>query len=243
MTTIRIRPTIRDAYRLKDVLQTEALVTLFQPVVTLAEGTIIGREALTRGPEGPLQTPGQLFSVAREYGLTVELDQTCARLAVSRFARAQRDGLLFINAMPTSIEQGGFRELGRWIEEGSVDPGQVVVEITEEALSEDTQAFFHEVAYLRGMGIRIALDDLGTGYANWGLLADLAPDFMKLDLGFVRGLGQSATRQTVVEMLVTLAERIDSTIVAEGIEHAEDANILADLGVRLGQGFFYARPE
>lgn len=150
------------------------------------------------------------------------------------------DALLFINLLPETLEMGDVdvERLVAWTESSRIAPDRVVLEVTEKLIA-DPARFYTAVAHLRQMGFRVAVDDVGTGYSNLALLADLVPEFFKLDLDFVRLTRARPVRQLLVETLVRFAGQIGAMVVAEGIETTEDAEVFRLLGVPLGQGFLY----
>lgn len=232
------RRTMREFYQM---LEDETISTIYQPVVPFAGQDAIGCEALSRGPVPGLASPLTLFKIAHEESLGPRLDQLCCRRAIENFPlKAQDDTLLFINLMPETLEMGAVNvdRLQAWVDAAGLRPDRLVLEVTEREIT-DPARFYVEVARLRQAGFRFAVDDVGTGYSNLALLADLVPEFFKLDLDFVRMTRVRPVRQLMVETLVRFAGQIGAMIVAEGIESAEDAEVFRLLGVPLGQGFLY----
>lgn len=238
-TVMSSRPRIvREFYRM---LETESVQTVYQPVVPIAGNCAIGYEALTRGPGPHLKSPLALFELAAQKALATRLDQLCCRRAIANFAaHDQPDLLIFINLLPETLESGAVdvEKLSRWLAESTLTPSRVIFEVTEKPIA-DPSRFYQQVARLRQAGFRFAVDDLGTGYSNLALLSDLAPEYFKLDLDFVRLTPTRPVRQLMVETLVRFAGQIGAMVVAEGIESAADAEVFRLLGVQLGQGFLY----
>ncbi len=152
----------------------------------------------------------------------------------------RENALLFINLLPETMEMGAVTRdrLEAWVQASGLTPHRVVLEVTEREMT-DPSRFYTEVSRLRQAGFRFAVDDVGTGYSNFSLLADLVPEFFKLDLDFVRLTRVRPVRQLLVEALVRFASQIGAMVVAEGIESVEDAEVFRLLGVELGQGFLY----
>ncbi|NMP21302.1 EAL domain-containing protein [Sulfobacillus harzensis] len=232
------RRTMREFYRL---LETGSVQTIYQPVMPFSGRCAVGYEALSRGPVPYLASPMTLFEIAEQVQVSPQLDAICCRRAIENFPmKSREDALLFINLLPETLEMGGVdaNMLSAWTESSGIAPGRVVLEVTEKQIA-DPARFYTAVANLRVQGFRFAVDDVGTGYSNLSLLADLVPEFFKLDLEFVRLTRARPVRQLLVETLVRFAGQIGAMVVAEGIETDEDAEVFRLLGVPLGQGFLY----
>ena len=165
------------AEQLRRVLEDRSLSSVFQPIFSFREGRIIGYEALVRGPEGSLlHTPYELFTAASEAGLALELNIVCVQEILRAFSRAGLDGSLFLNISPQLIIQRGFEQerAGRFLRSLGLEPARVVIELTEDYPTVDFR-FVHESLMLyRAMGFRVAIDDLGEGFASLRLWSALA---------------------------------------------------------------------
>ncbi len=223
------------------MMQAGSVHTIYQPVVLIAGSSAIGYEALSRGPVPALASPLTLFELASQESLGPRLDLLCCRRALENFPLKDReDILLFINLLPETLEMGCVNadKLKRWTDQSGIAPGRVVLEVIEKEMR-DPARFYSQVMRLRRAGFRFAVDDVGTGYSNLSLLSDLAPEFFKLDLDFVRLTRIRPVRQLLVESLVRFSGQIGAMVVAEGIESAADAEVFRVLGVHLAQGFLY----
>ncbi len=232
------RRTMREFHRM---LETGSVHTIYQPVMPFSGSQPVGFEALSRGPIPYLASPVTLFEIAEREFLGPRLDALCCQRAIENFPMKDvQDALLFINLLPETLEMGGVtaERLSQWTESSGIISGRVVLEVTEKQIA-DPARFYTAVAELRQRGFRFAVDDVGTGYSNLALLADLVPEFFKLDLEFVQLTRARPVRQLLVETLVRFAGQIGAMVVAEGIETNEDAEVFRLLGVPLGQGFLY----
>lgn len=224
------------ATRLDVILRDGAIRSVLQPIVDLETGALFGFEALARGPEGsPLERPDQLFATARRENRLEELDAACQRAALaSAQAHAVRAPLtLFVNAEP---DAGGFTSLP------STGPGvRGVVELTERTLTSRLAELLPAVQRARGEGWGIALDDVGADTRSLALMPLLRPDVIKLDLRLVQ---DQPTREIVAiaGAVGAQADRTGATVLAEGIETAEQAQYARALGATLGQGYFFGHP-
>ncbi|MDQ3027705.1 MAG: GGDEF domain-containing protein [Pseudomonadota bacterium] len=231
--------------QLRRVLEERTLGSVFQPIFSFREGRIVGYEALVRGPEGSmLHSPYELFTAANEAGLALELNIVCVQEILRAFSRAGLDGSLFLNISPQLIIQRGFEQerAGRFLRQLGLEPARVVIELTEDYPTVDFR-FVHESLMLyRAMGFRVAIDDLGEGFASLRLWSELKPEFVKADKHFVSGIAQDAVKLQFLRAIQHIAESSASQVIAEGIECAEDFRIAKDIGIACGQGWFIGRP-
>jgi len=228
------------------ILADRALATVFQPIFGFREGRIIGFEALVRGPEGSmLRAPEDLFAAAQHAGLFVELGVVCVQETLRAFSRAGLDGALFLNISPQLIMQRGFDQdrAARFLSSLGLEPTRVVIELTEDYPTVDFR-FVHESLMLyRAMGFRVAIDDLGEGFASLRLWSELKPEYVKADKHFVRGIARDPVKLQFLRAIQHIAENSGSQVIAEGIENAEDFRVAKDIGIACGQGWFIGRPE
>ena len=232
--------------QLKRVIETRNLHTVFQPIFSFREGSIMGFEALVRGPEGSLlQSPYELFTAAHEANLAVELNMVCVQEILRAFARANLDGCLFLNISPQLIMQRGFEQerANRFLRSLGLEPARVVIELTEDYPTVDFR-FVHESLMLyRAMGFRVAIDDLGEGFASLRLWSELRPEYVKADKHFVTGIAGDAVKLQFLRAIQHIADNSGSQVIAEGIENAQDFRVAKDIGIACGQGWFIGRPS
>jgi EAL domain-containing protein (putative c-di-GMP-specific phosphodiesterase class I) len=234
-----LRARERSVEILQLILQ-ENLVTRYEPIVEIATRRPIGYEALTRGPEDSLlHTPERLFSQAQEVG-----DCLCRRLAFENASCIPRGAKLFLNCLPAAIGDPNLRDDGLRanLEKYQLEPENLVIEISERESIENF-AIFRELrdAY-HELGVRIAIDDAGAGYASLQAIMEIAPDYMKADMALVRGIDTDPPRREVVKGLRGVAERIGAEVIAEGIETEEELRVMRELGIRFGQGYIFGPP-
>jgi EAL domain-containing protein (putative c-di-GMP-specific phosphodiesterase class I) len=220
----------------------EQIDVLFQPLIEPATGRIVGAEALARS----VIVPGaeQLFARASAGGLAERLSRLVQRKAL-RSAAAWEAPLnqlsLSINVLPADLSRPGY-EL--WlldeIETAGIDPRRITAEITESALLVDQEAVAERLHCLRDAGIRIAVDDFGTGYASLAYLISLPLDAIKIDRGLVADIVGGERDRIVVKALIHLARELDLKVVVEGIETTGQLALLAEWGCDLYQGFLGA---
>lgn len=220
--------------------------TLYQPIVDLRTGEPVGYEALSRAEQSDAEKLGvHLFVAAAKADLDGELDQTCRSLSIVRRPGLSNTRRLFVNCLPSTFYEP-MRELELMLTEWEADgltPDQLVFEITENITHEQLRRILPNVRRLQARGFRFAIDDVGTGTSNLQLIADLEPQFIKMDISLTRGIALSARKQALAIYLMELAERCDAEVIAEGIESQADCDTILHLGIVLGQGYLLGMPD
>jgi EAL domain-containing protein (putative c-di-GMP-specific phosphodiesterase class I) len=230
---------------LQEVLLAEQLTTVFQPVVALRTHQVLGYEALSRGPAGSVyQMPLRLFEMAEEADLVFELDRKCRRRALAAATGLPAGAKLFVNVFPSAMYDPEFRgdALVRLAEAHGLTPDRVVLEITERSAIENYDLFAEALGELTRCGFSIAVDDVGAGYSGLEKIAHLNPRYLKFDRELIKSIDSSYIRREMTRALKAFADRIDSTIIAEGIEQEGERRTLLELGIEYGQGFLLGRP-
>jgi diguanylate cyclase (GGDEF)-like protein len=215
-------------------LQRGGIEPVFQPVVRLADGDVVGYEALSRFPTLGL-APDVCFGIAATVGRRVELE-TAAVNAIASAGPPPAGALLFVNLSPTALSTSDVLTLRSRL------PDRLVVEMTEEDAVDDYDRLRRHVASWTAQGARIAIDDTGSGYASMQHAIQLLPDFLKLDCTLIEDVDTDRTRQALVRSLVTFAREVGATVVAEGVERHAQLRWLREADVALAQGFLFARP-
>jgi EAL domain-containing protein (putative c-di-GMP-specific phosphodiesterase class I) len=232
--------------RLQDILLRERVVTAYQPILKMQEGTIMGFEALSRGPRGSgLESADALFGAARGNNLLVELDRLCRRRALLSSGRIPSNAKIFVNTLPATMRDPHFRgkALIDFLDKAQVAPDRVVIEITEQEVIENHGIFRDTMAYFTDLGMSFAVDDVGAGYSGLDTIAKLKPNFLKIDIGLVRDVHVSPVNRSMVKALINLGHGIGAKVIAEGIHNEEEAQVLRAIGVDFGQGYHLARPD
>jgi EAL domain-containing protein (putative c-di-GMP-specific phosphodiesterase class I) len=232
--------------RLQDVIVRARVTTAYQPILLMKSNTILGYEALSRGARGTgLETADELFGAAKEHELLVELDRLCRMRALLSSARISSGAKVFVNTLPATIRDPQFRgrPLIDFLSKAQVSPDRIVIEITEKLVIENYSLFREAMAYYTDLGMAFAVDDVGAGYSGLEAIARLKPRYLKIDTDLVRDVHESTVNREMVKALLSLGRGIGSTVIAEGIQTAEEAKALLDIGVEFGQGYHLARPE
>ncbi len=232
--------------RLQDILLRERVVTAYQPILRMQEGTIMGFEALSRGPRGSgLETAGALFGAALDNKLQVELDRLCRKRALLSSARIPSNAKIFVNTLPTTMRDPQFRgkALIDFLDKAQVAPDRVVIEITEQEVINNHAIFRETMGYFTDLGMSFAVDDVGAGYSGLDTIEKLRPGYLKIDIGLVREVNASGVKRAMVKAIIALGHGIDAKVIAEGIGNEEESQVLRALGVDFGQGYHLARPD
>jgi diguanylate cyclase (GGDEF)-like protein len=223
---------------------------VFQPIVDLRTGTATAVEALARWhspTQGPIG-PDRFVAMAEHLGIIDQLDRHVLRKACREMVdlRDPTNGRLLsvtVNISTIHLVTDDFaRSVLQIVETANFDPARLVLEVTESIGVEFDEALGQELDTLRSEGVRIALDDFGTGHSSLAQLETLAVDYLKVDRSFLSGLFDSPRRLRYLETIVNMAHALELGLVFEGIETAEQARALIDLGVSQGQGYLMAAP-
>ena len=228
---------------LKSTIRDGAVFIEYHPIIVTATEEIYGFEALARGVRRELRSPEVLFEVAEEANLVWELSRLLRRRAVQGIINdLGADQYLFLNIDPHDFDDPSFRSLNP-DELGIEDPSRIVLEITERTAIKDYPRFQEYLAAFRKLGFRFAVDDAGSGYAGLGSIANLAPDYIKLDISLISNIDTNFLKQNLVETMVSFAEGQGAQVIAEGVERREEFEAIREIGVHYTQGFLFHRPR
>ena len=228
---------------LKTTIREGAVFIEYHPIIVTATEEIYGFEALARGVRRELRSPEVLFEVAEEANMVWELSRLLRRRAVEGIINELEDGqFLFLNIDPHDFDDPTFRNLDP-IDLGIHDPSKVVLEITERTAIKDYPRFQEYLQAFRARGFRFAVDDAGSGYAGLGSIANLAPDYIKLDISLIANIDTNFLKQNLVETMVSFANGQGAKVIAEGVERREEFETVKELGVHLTQGFLFHKPR
>ena len=223
-----------------------------QPIVDLQSGRIAGFEALMRlnHPQKGIVTPADIISVAEETGSISAIGRRIFKQAVQHLAKISdaldlHDSYLAVNFSPLQFEPGLPLRIMADLQETSISPSRIVVEITEAVLIQDDVNTFAALMELSAQGMRVALDDFGTGYSSLSYLHRFPVDIVKIDRSFIHALNSENSHdksKLLVEGIKTIAHQMNCMVVAEGIETAGQWDILKAMGIECGQGYYFTRP-
>jgi len=237
------RTAARARTRLRDILVKRSLFLEFQPVVDMGTSGVFGYEALVRGPANlGMRSPESLFRLARTAHLSGELLRACVDQTYLSLGGLPSSSNLFMNITPALLYDPQFTRTVSGDSGAELPPTRVVVELAEWAAVRNFELVSEQFEHIRRLGVRLAIDDMGAGHSSLKHLIDLKPDFLKLDMSLIRDVDKDATKRAVIAGLMTFCRNTGAVLVAEGVEQAGERDALAELGVQLAQGFWFARP-
>jgi EAL domain-containing protein (putative c-di-GMP-specific phosphodiesterase class I) len=218
----------------------ETLWMAYQPVVRAADRSLFGYEALLRSRVDALPTPAAVLDAAERLGRLPDLGQKIRAASAAPFVDAPEDTLLFVNLHAADLNDPTLTSPDAALCKMA---HRVVLEITERASLDRVKDPRGRIAELRSMGFRIAIDDLGAGYAGLTSFATIEPQFVKLDGSLVRGVDRHPTKRRLIRSMTALCKDLAIVTVAEGIETVEERETVIELGCDLLQGYLLARPD
>lgn len=229
------------------ILINKELKIHYQPIVSLVHGKTFGFEALTRGPkESYFHSPEQLFQFAELEGFLYELEKITRELAIQEANNFIGDNQkIFINISSQVIYDSKFTpgytlEL---LEKFNLNSKNVVFEITERNAIHDFVAFKQVLEHYRNQGFQIAIDDAGAGYSSLQAISELRPDYIKVDRSLITDIHNNKVKENLLETFVNISRKMNSKIIAEGIETIDELEKVTRLGVHFGQGYLLAKPN
>ena len=249
-----MRREVRERVELEQALQRamarSELRMAYQPIVRLSDGAVVGAEALMRWDHpqrGPVP-PSTFIPIAEETGLIADLGDWAMRQAVAEAAQWRRDGQvaadfwMSVNASPRQLRDDRLlRTVHHTLAATGLPATGLVVEITESVMLDESAATAQVLAQLRALGVRLVVDDFGTGFSALGYLRRHPVTGVKIDRAFVDGLGRDSEDEAIVRAVVAMSSALGLSIVAEGVETVVQRNMLAAMGVSLGQGWLWGK--
>ncbi len=218
----------------------ESMWMAFQPIVEPARGQIFGYEALMRSNESSLPHPHAILEAAERLGRLFDLGRRVRQLSAEAFeAVPSAAAMLFVNLHPQDLLDPSLYDKHAPL---SKIAGRVTLEITERAAIDDVQDIQSRVGMLRERGFRIAIDDLGAGYAGLSSFVALQPEIVKLDMSLIRNVHKSEVRRRLVGSMTSLCKDMGMRVIAEGVEATEERDVVGGCGCELFQGYLFARP-
>lgn len=233
---------------LADALVNNVFEVFYQPKINSLNGLIVGAEALVRWrqPDGSLTGPATFIPLAEETGLIVPLGKLILAQAFRQSVIWQQQGLNLRVAVNISVVQFAdeyfIATLDELVQETGVNPATIELELTESLLANNSEKVLGIFSALKARGFQLALDDFGTGYSSLSYLKNFPFDVLKIDQSFVRNMLGSQVDQNIIRVIVQLAQGMNLRLVAEGVETAEHAQALKQMGCEIMQGFYYSRP-
>lgn len=223
--------------RITRVIRGNRLYMVYQPIVELATGDVIGAESLARFDAAPNRSPDKWFAEASDLGLGVDLELHAVSAALKGRKDLPKNAYLSVNLSPDTLMSDRFLASA-----GKMNVKNVVFEVTEHEIIRDYEPLCAAINTLRNLGASIAIDDVGAGYSGLKHILQLEPNILKLDRALVSGIHDDPSKQAMAAAVATFATRTGIKVVAEGIETANEMNALRMLGINYGQGYYLAKP-
>uniref|UniRef100_E6QTD2 Uncharacterized protein n=1 Tax=mine drainage metagenome TaxID=410659 RepID=E6QTD2_9ZZZZ len=227
------------------ILQTQNLCPVFQPIMDMHHGTVMGFEGLIRGPvDSELRMPQDLFAAAIQHHLLLPLESLSLFRVMSAFVALSLPGKLFVNISPYALLSGALDNplLADLLGIASPLAGRIVFELTEGVPQMESAKVVAGIKVLQARGFDVALDDLGEGFSSLRLWSEARPAYVKIDKHFVTGIDKNPVNLQFVRSIKQIADKSNAILIAEGIEERAEFLLLKELGICCGQGYFIARP-
>lgn len=226
---------------LKRILHEELITPYFQPIYAMDTRLPCGLEALSRPQTGGLIDNAEfLFKTALILDMYSEVEMLCWRKAVSHWKQVANREKLFLNCTPYFIESGRLNK--DFLVKLDVDLRNIVLEITERTAIQNRELFLRELTMLRHLGVNIAVDDVGSGFASLDTVVEIRPDIVKIDRHLVSNLHKDELRYNIMQAVVSFCKKSKMMTIAEGIEVEEELDAVSDLGVDAIQGYLVGKP-
>lgn len=227
------------------IIEDKNIKTVFQPIVSLKNGDIMGYEALSRISCDSNISIGQMFSMAEYLGKLWKLEKLCRKKAIESAVYLPKGKYLFINVDANIILDREFKSgtTRKYLDKYNLKPENVVFEITERTDVDNQEILRQVIEHYKNQGFAIAIDDVGSGYSGLNRINSLTPHYLKLDYELVHNVNESKSQKSLVELIVKYCRDMGYKAIAEGIETEEELKCLVGLGVDYGQGFLLSKPE
>ena len=229
-----------------EILYSKSFTSHFQPIIDTKNDSIFGYESLIRGvyPDGTLMYPDEIFKKSTRNNTNFKLDQICRETALKTAATKRINKKIFINFLPTSIYDPEYclQATVKWAKQLEFNPKNIVFEVVETEKVKDKEHLKEILNFYREKGFLIALDDVGEGYSSLNMIIDIKPDIIKVDRNIIHNIENDNMKQSIYKALRQISSENSIKLLAEGVETANELNILKDLGVDYAQGYYYSKP-
>jgi len=227
---------------LKALHTTNKITPFFQPIYSLETNSFFSLEVLSRPPrDSIIANPEIMFKVAVETDMYFDVEEGCWRRAISKWKEYGSPHRLFFNCSPYFIENINFSS--DFILSLGVNINRMVFEITEHQKIDNYNLFLKKINEIKNLGVSIAVDDVGSGFSSLDTVAEIKPNFLKIDLPLIRDIDTDALKLSIVESIISFSKKCNIKTIAEGIETKKELNVVKSLGVDLVQGYFLAKPS
>ncbi len=228
---------------LKHIIEYEKIIPYFQPIYLLKPMRLFGMEVLSRPQtKGILSNPEEIFKAALRYGMYYQLEMVVWRKALAIATRLFGNEQLFLNCNPYLVESEKFLLVKSLFDDMGMPTNKVFLEITERSAISEYKIFFDRLLDYRRDGFKIAIDDVGGGFASLESIVQTRPEVIKLDRHIISGVAYDTVKRSIVKLILAFCKENRVLCIAEGIEHKDDFDTLVEMGVDAGQGYYLCRP-
>ncbi len=231
---------------LYNIIKTTNIKSLFQPIISLTDGTVIGYEALSRGPQSSyMKNPEVLIKIAKKCNKLWELEELFRSKALENICEKKLDVKIFLNINPQIINSLRFKNsfTREYLKKYNLDCENIIFEITERDEVKSISSFMETIEYCKSQNYQIAIDDVGSGHSGLNKICHVKPHYIKLDLELVRHVDKDSTKQAIIKSMYEFSKLTEVSLIAEGIETEAELKTLIDIGVQYGQGYFIQKPQ
>lgn len=234
---------------LEYIIESKQIKTVFQPIISLRDGSVLGHEALSRSTcDSLIENTDILFKAAGFHNKLWELELLCRTTALEaayKFMIPPYSKKLFLNVNPNIIHDEQFKKgfTKTFLSQYDIESVNVIFEITERNAIKDLDNFIVAIEHYKSQDYKIAIDDAGAGYSGLNLISDVNPHYLKLDMKLIQGINTDNLKYALVKGMVEFSKASNTSLIAEGIETYEELEVLIDLGVQYGQGYFIQKPN
>ncbi len=231
------------------IIQNRQIITYFQPIISIINGSVLGYEALSRITcESEFTNPNMLFIAAGEYNRLWDLELLCRTKALEaayRFINSPFNKKLFINVNPNIMHDENFKTgfTKEFLRQYKIEPNNIIFEITERNVIADMSGFISTINHYKSQNYKIAIDDAGSGYSGLNLISEVNPNYLKLDMNLIRCINTDNLKYAIVKGMVEFSKVSNVELIAEGIETYDELASLVNLGIQYGQGYFIQKPD
>lgn len=232
--------------QLENIIEEKKIYPVYQPIVSLKNGELLGYEALSRISLKPCSfNVEEMFSYAEEFQCLWNLEYICRKKVLKEAKDKIGQKKLFLNVDPNVFNDERFKAgmTLNYLKRYNISPGNIVFEVCERSDIREINLFQRAVNHYEKQNYQIAIDDFGKGYANFNRIFFLGPKYVKIDISLISNIGNDSVKSSTVEGLVKFCHSENICLIAEGIETIEELTTLVRLGVDYGQGYFIAKPE
>lgn len=242
---------MRDSIKkeLENIIKKQQINTVFQPIISLIDGSIYGYEALSRiNSKGLIDNPEMLFEIAKIHHMLRDVELLCQKKALEIATHSMvlpHNKKLLLNINPDVMSEESFITdfTHNLSQKYKLKPDQIIFEISEHNMIKDIEAFKITINNFKSLGYSIAIDDAGAGYSGLNLISDIVPNFIKIDKKLIHDIHLDRLKLSIVKGMVEISKASGIALIAEGIETKEEFKTLINIGVQYGQGYYIQKPK